>query len=265
MTDDLSNNLNTLRAAAQVKENLTQDLSADQASINKYPSAKAVYDKIALKQDTLTFDTTPTKDSTNPVTSGGVETALGIVREIAEGKCKSYVFNDAATLTDWLTNYADTSTLKTGDIFLIREVNVPDYWWEPVAEDVTLAEYTNKDIIINGKGACRVLETTKVDLTDYALKSDIPITLSELNEDENHRLVTDAEKQAWNAKSNFSGDYKDLNNKPTKLSEFTNDLEGFITQDQVITLIEDYLAGYKLRIVSDENDAGQENYLTIIK
>lgn len=43
---------------------------------------------------------------------------------------------------------------------------------------------------------------------------DIPSALSELSADSTHRLVTDAEKAAWNAKSNFSGSYNDLTNKP---------------------------------------------------
>ncbi len=43
----------------------------------------------------------------------------------------------------------------------------------------------------------------------------IPTTLAGLAEDDTHRVVTDAEKTAWNAKSNFSGNYNDLTNKPT--------------------------------------------------
>ena len=43
----------------------------------------------------------------------------------------------------------------------------------------------------------------------------IPTTLAGLSEDTTHRVVTDAEKAAWNAKSNFSGNYNDLTNKPT--------------------------------------------------
>lgn len=43
----------------------------------------------------------------------------------------------------------------------------------------------------------------------------IPTALSDLNEDETHRTVTDAEKETWNNKSNFSGNYDDLKNKPT--------------------------------------------------
>lgn len=39
--------------------------------------------------------------------------------------------------------------------------------------------------------------------------------LSELEDDADHRTVTDTEKAAWNAKSDFSGDFYDLENLPT--------------------------------------------------
>ena len=44
---------------------------------------------------------------------------------------------------------------------------------------------------------------------------EIPGALSDLSEDTTHRVVTDAEKAKWNAKSNFSGSYNDLTDKPT--------------------------------------------------
>ena len=44
---------------------------------------------------------------------------------------------------------------------------------------------------------------------------DIPSALSELTADSTHRTVTDAEKTTWNAKSNFSGSYNDLTDKPS--------------------------------------------------
>lgn len=47
------------------------------------------------------------------------------------------------------------------------------------------------------------------------LAAEIPTSLSELSEDATHRVVTDAEKAKWNAKSNFSGSYNDLTDKPT--------------------------------------------------
>lgn len=90
-------------------------------------------------------------------------------------------------------------------------------------------------IYVNGKW--EILGSQRVDLTgyaeenwvsgqlagyqpkgDYALKSElpsVPTSLSQLKDDATHRVVTDTEKAAWNAKSNFSGDYNDLANKPT--------------------------------------------------
>ena len=49
---------------------------------------------------------------------------------------------------------------------------------------------------------------------------EIPTKLSELTDDSTHRLVTDTEKSNWNAKSNFSGKFSDLSNKPTTLSGY---------------------------------------------
>ena len=43
----------------------------------------------------------------------------------------------------------------------------------------------------------------------------IPSTLAEMTDDPEHRTVTDAEKKAWNGKSDFSGSYNDLTDKPT--------------------------------------------------
>lgn len=42
----------------------------------------------------------------------------------------------------------------------------------------------------------------------------IPSKLSELTADDEHETVTKGEKQAWNAKSDFSGEYRDLKGKP---------------------------------------------------
>ena len=43
----------------------------------------------------------------------------------------------------------------------------------------------------------------------------VPKNLSDLGEDTTHRTVTDEEKQSWNDKSDFSGNYEDLQGKPT--------------------------------------------------
>lgn len=57
--------------------------------------------------------------------------------------------------------------------------------------------------------------TQHQDLSAYAKKTEIPTALSQLSQDTTHRVVTDSEKSTWNSKSNFSGNYNDLTNKPT--------------------------------------------------
>ena len=83
----------------------------------------------------------------------------------------------------------------------------------------------------------------------------IPSALSDLSDDTTHRVVTDTEKAAWNGKSEFSGSYNDLSDKPTiptvptNVSAFTNDA-GYLTQHQS-------LSGY-----ATEQWVGQQGYLT---
>ena len=64
----------------------------------RQPVRTATTEMLDKKQDTLTFDTTPTQSSTNPVTSGGVYTALGTKQD------------DVTTLTGY--DSTKTQTLK---------------------------------------------------------------------------------------------------------------------------------------------------------
>lgn len=128
---------------------------------------------------------------------------------IANGQCKSYVFDDEDDLDAALEEYNSGSmsednilygkTLKTGDVFYLRAEGVADYWW---------------DGDTNSK---QILEVAEVPLENYALKGEIPTNLSQLGTDDSHLLVTKAEKEAWSAKSNFSGLYNELDGKPTSL------------------------------------------------
>lgn len=76
-----------------------------------------------------------------------LESAVEDMTEIARGKCSANVFDTVEELDAWLTNSENTENLKTGDVFYIRAVDVPDYWWDK--------ETSTKQI----------LETTKVDLS----------------------------------------------------------------------------------------------------
>lgn len=77
----------------------------------------------------------------------GLQTKLDNMVAVAEGKRTSYVFDTVDAMNTWLAETSNTKDLKTGDVFLIRAVDVPDYWWDAT------------------KSKPQILETTKVDLT----------------------------------------------------------------------------------------------------
>ena len=52
----------------------------------------------------------------------------------------------------------------------------------------------------------------------------IPSTLEEMTDDQNHRTVSDTEKETWNNKSDFSGEYSDLKNIP-EIKQLTDELK----------------------------------------
>ena len=97
---------------------------------------------------------------------------------IASGKCNSFIFDTIDDLDIWLSNTSNIDILSTGDIFLIKDINVPDYWWDGSSK--------------------QILETTKIDLSSYAPK------------DHKH-TTTDISNLTPVA---ISGSYKDLSNIP---------------------------------------------------
>ena len=87
----------------------------------------------------------------------------------------------------------------------------------------------------------------------------IPTTLAGLTEDSTHRVVTDTEKETWNAKSNFSGSYNDLTNKPTIPS-----IDGLATETYVdnavanIVLTSESGKRFKLTVADDGTLTAEE-------
>ena len=106
-------------------------------------------------------------------------------------------------------------------------------------ESVTTSKVNVSDIINNltTNDATKPLSAAQgVALKTLIDAITVPTKLSELSGDSTHRTVTDSEKTAWNAKSNFSGKYADLTGKPTKVSEFTNDA-GYIKSAELNTAV----------------------------
>lgn len=104
--------------------------------------------------------------SANAQSGVAIDGALAPIIAVAEGKTKSYVVQSQTDITgtkdanDEYTNVTaitgvTLADLQVGDIILIKDLNVPDYWVSQISPSVSL----NK------------METTKVDLTDYVTKN----------------------------------------------------------------------------------------------
>lgn len=113
--------------AADVAESATKRFASD--------TEKATWN---AKQNALTFDSTPTAGSTNPVTSGGVKTALDGKLDYAEVSFatakkfdKNYIVPNRYNITGAVSITLDTTGYKTGrswlEYWVANGVNVPSF------------------------------------------------------------------------------------------------------------------------------------------
>lgn len=87
---------------------------------------------------------------------------------------------------------------------------------------------TEKDGLMSKEDKTKLNGVAK-NANNYIHPEKHPATI--IAEDATHKFITESERTSWNAKSNFSGSYNDLTNKPTiptKTSQLTND-SGFLT------------------------------------
>lgn len=77
-------------------------------------------------------------------------------------------------------------------------------------------------------GKWEIIGDTKVDLTDYAKKSDIKTKLSEMIGDSTHKTVTDTEKKTWNNKVDK------IEGKGLSTNDFTDELKNQLSNLSVI-------------------------------
>lgn len=109
-----------------------------------------------------------------------------------------------------LSNYNDTAIYTALNNGLSTKVDkVTGYGLS--SNDFT-STYKN---ILNNLGFLSTLNTLDYNSIYLINKPTIPVNLYDLSSDSSHRVVTDVEIASWNAKSNFSGSYNDLTNKPT--------------------------------------------------
>ena len=115
-----------------------------------------------------------------------------------------YVTETELTNKGYLTSYTET------------DPTVPAW-----AKAGTKPSYTASEVgavptsrTVNGKALSENISLSASDVGALPNTVVIPDALSDLTDDATHRTVTDAEKEAWNAKSNFSGKYEDLTGQP---------------------------------------------------
>lgn len=76
---------------------------------------------------------------------------LGVVRDIAQGRKRAYVFDTVEQLDAALLDPEFVSTLTVGDDFLIRALEVPDYWWDGAIKQILETQKVQFDLITNAE------------------------------------------------------------------------------------------------------------------
>jgi hypothetical protein len=90
--------------------------------------------------------------NTSETSHNDIRQKVDEAKAIAEGKSRARVFATKSALDTWLLDDENKALLRIGDNFYIEETDKPDYWWN----GTTIKE----------------LETQKVDLTEYAKKTE---------------------------------------------------------------------------------------------
>ena len=134
--------------------------------------------------------------------SGNYSDLNGIpeIKELTDDLKKKY--DNAATLAKENKKNLDTKLNNSG-----------------FASDKYLKTNSNGEIIVGEKP-----NYTYEEVGALSKDTHIPSALSEMTDDENHRIVTDKEKSAWTAKSDFSGSYNDLTDVP-EIKQLTDELK----------------------------------------
>lgn len=163
-----------------------------------------------------------------------LDTRIDEVEAIAKGKGQGYVFDTEAEMYAWLETHA--TDLTVGSALYIREVDVPDYWWD-------------------GSKAC-VLETQKVDLSEYATK-EYSDECDELIYKSINDLGAEVDvKLAGKANTTDLDDKADKDDIPTDVSELTNDI-GYLTAVDIAGKQDTLVSGANIRTINGVSILGE--------
>ena len=175
------------------------DIKIAEAAVGGVDVTELVTEKVAEVVGTAT-------ESFN--TLGEMETAINNKVDKVDGKGLStndFTNADKTKLNSALQSYTETDPTVPA---WAKASSKPTY----TASEVGAVPTTRT---VNGKALSGNITLSASDVKALPDTTTIPTALAGLTEDSTHRVVTDAEKTSWNAKSTFSGNYNDLTNKPT--------------------------------------------------
>lgn len=110
---------------------------------------------ISGKQNTLTFDSTPTSGSSNPVTSGGIYTALGNYLTTSDAASTYATKSEISTAYRYKGSVASVSDLPAsgntvGDVYDVQATDMNYAWngtaWDQLGSTFTITSITNAEI-----------------------------------------------------------------------------------------------------------------------
>lgn len=187
-----------------LQDALTFDSTPTEDSANPVESG-GVYNALAGKQDNLTFDDDPTENSTNPVKSGGVYSALG-------GKQDNLTFDGVYNAS---TNKAATESTVTNAIAGL------DVSALSVDADETISSISETDGKVSvTKQDIAIASNQVVAMTGYTKPSSAPATPAIQQGDTANEAMGKLEYKADVNQTNISSVQNDVN--ILKLSEFNN-------------------------------------------
>lgn len=239
----IENNVVTLKASETASDNTTQSSSVSVAKDGVTIAGKLTLPNSVIQEDSLIdggeewTNATGIKMHTKSTTHDNNIFASN--EGVLIGSQNLSTGTPTAPVVTNIGVSGDTTTIQSRKGNAIRSVK-----FTPTSTTIDNKEIATKDDIPSVQQSTGTSTTATMSqnaitsaLSSKANTSAIPTALFQLSEDTTHRVVTDTEKQTWNNKSNFDGDYNSLTNKPTiptKTSQLTND-SGFATTSQIPT------------------------------
>lgn len=199
----------------------TDTAISSESTDDKMPSSKCVYSAIENVKGAIPSVSDWAKQSTKPTYTAsevGADASGTAASAVSSHNTNTSAHNDMRLLikdvTDRLNALADsddTTLDQMSEIVAYIKNN------KSLIDNITTSKVSIADIINNL--TTNVADKPLSAAQGVALKAlidaiTVPTALSQLSTDATHRTVTDEEKAAWNGKSNFSGSYNDLSNKP---------------------------------------------------